>query len=629
MSTVVIRQRGPVVIRTGENTADITRSKQQALDSVSEAAAYASIAAAFSGPLYGSIALGLAGTADQGEFAVDNGDGTASIYLDNAGTEVLRRTIPINPAAPGTAALLGKAGGGTIQDFIDASEKLTSSRTFYVRTDGNDSNNGLSNTSGGAFLTPQRAINAAYALDCNGFLVTIQIGDGTYNSGMMIFGKLTGAFDNGNQPLRIIGNEGSPGSVVINPTNADALRVGDKATVLVAGMTLRTTTSGNGITASAGAYIEHRNLVFGACASETIWTGPFANVRAIGPTNVTGGSGGFVHATKRSLVSFSDQTLTFTGTPAFSVYIFGINDASVHLDSATIVGTATGGITVHINGVLNVSSCTGKWTGGVEPFVATGGRIIAEDKMQLRTFYVRTDGNDTNSGFENNATHAFLTVQGAVNRLSRFPYDEAGYTNSVDPDAGWKIVVQGAAFAEDVNLRECRFFGVTIEGAGSSSTGVQSFSSKALNTVWNLRQMQIGASGKLAISASRGSEVTFENVKFAASSRHLFASQQGRVIATGNYEIAGGATEHILFTMGGQIDIKDRTVTLTGTPAFTTFAKGEQGSLLRADSATFTGSATGKRYDLRSNSIIEANGGGASFLPGNTAGSVSSGGQYV
>ena len=64
------------------------------------------------------------------------------------------------------------------------------------------------------------------------------------------------------------------------------------------------------------------------------------------------------------------------------------------------------------------------------------------------------------------------------------------------------------------------------------------------------------------------------------------------------------------------------TVTLTGTPAFSAFASAASTGLINpASNVTFSGSATGARYAISSNGTINTNGGGASFLPGNSAGS--------
>lgn len=109
-----------------------------------------------------------------------------------------------------------------LSDAVDAAggggrELLSANRTYYVRTDGSDSNDGLTNTAGGAFLTLQKAYDVVIqTLDLGGFIVTIQIADGTYSGGIA-FNYDEGPVVNGQ--LYIRGNLTTPQNVVLDSLN--------------------------------------------------------------------------------------------------------------------------------------------------------------------------------------------------------------------------------------------------------------------------------------------------------------------------------------------------------------------------------------------------------------------------
>jgi len=106
------------------------------------------------------------------------------------------------PATPTATNLAVSAYAQTLLDDLDAAaardtlggvrEKLTGARTYYVRTDGNDANDGLSNSAGGAFLTPQRAIDVIHQTLDFASLITVEVAAGAYTEGIVANGAFTG-----------------------------------------------------------------------------------------------------------------------------------------------------------------------------------------------------------------------------------------------------------------------------------------------------------------------------------------------------------------------------------------------------------------------------------------------------
>lgn len=139
-------------------------------------------------------------------------------------TRVLIATLTsdgkLNLESGGTYDIAGSPHTHTPAD-IGVREKLTANRTYYVRTDGSDSNDGLTNSSGGAFLTISKAITVCKSLDFAGYTVTIQVGSGTFsetvspteiNGNVTIQGTLT-ALETVTSATVAAGSAGTQGTV--------------------------------------------------------------------------------------------------------------------------------------------------------------------------------------------------------------------------------------------------------------------------------------------------------------------------------------------------------------------------------------------------------------------------------
>jgi hypothetical protein len=220
---------------------------------------------------------------------------------------------------------------------LDNFVKLTNDVTYYVRTDGNDSNTGLVNSSGGAFLTIQRAIDVCRLLNFNKRTVTISVQNGTYTAGVIIDGPMVGG---GN--LYIIGNQVSPSSVVVSVSSGDCFAVRNNINVLISGFKVVSAT-GNGVSSILSSGISLGAMDFGTCGIMHVDVGTGATVTLAQSYSVTGNAVGHLHTGSFGRITVPDNiTVTLTGTPAFSAYFIGVAQGTVAWGGPTVVGSATG-----------------------------------------------------------------------------------------------------------------------------------------------------------------------------------------------------------------------------------------------------------------------------------------------
>lgn len=142
-------------------------------------------------------------------------------------------------------------------------ERLTASRTYYVRTDGSDSNMGLVDSASGAFRTIQKAVDTAASLDLGKYQVTVQVRDGTYTDAVMLpkcQGDLT--------PV-ISGNVAAPSNVHVSVTGAHGFQAGTNTFASngiawhVQGMKITAPSKSCLYADGVGSFISHSDMVFG------------------------------------------------------------------------------------------------------------------------------------------------------------------------------------------------------------------------------------------------------------------------------------------------------------------------------------------------------------------------------
>lgn len=233
--------------------------------------------------------------------------------------------------------------------FPAARELLSANRTYYVRTDGSNSNSGRADSAGGAWLTWQYAIDTVVAtLDFGGYTVTIAHGEETGAKTFTAATTISKPWTGGGE-LIISGSAGdlvTPTDLLFSLTNADAFTV---ACVLPAalrfrGMAFTSVTYGNFIAHYGVGSIYYKTIVFQATAYAHITAGnPGTFVAPDGNYTITGGGVAHISLDGQGAAYLpSTVTVTLTGTPAFSDAFVAANADSVITSQATFSGGATG-----------------------------------------------------------------------------------------------------------------------------------------------------------------------------------------------------------------------------------------------------------------------------------------------
>lgn len=234
-------------------------------------------------------------------------------------------------------------------------------------------------------------------------------------------------------------------------------------------------------------------------------------------------------------------------------------------------------------------------------------------------------GNDANSGLGDTPETALMTAQGAFNRIVGAldlsgqivtiqladGHYSGGLTVSLPWTGGGRVTVAGANAT-----------GVTLAGVAVSA---------ALPGALILQNLRIEKPGGLGIGLEGSGTVRLgQNVDFGACSYHVFQNGPGSYFqAASGYSISAPAYQHAYVAGPCFFQVEGGVVDIAGAPAFSgAFLNASNGCFVRI-TATFTGTASGKRYSVTKNASVEVkSASGPDYLPGNVAGTTATGGQY-
>ncbi len=280
------------------------------------------------------------------------------------------------------------------------------------------------------------------------------------------------------------------------------------------------------------------------------------------------------------------------------------------------------------------------WIPGVPNPVFSPAALPFRPTLSTSTLiYVRTDGNDNNSGFANSASGAKATWNNAYTTAAAFDFNNHTVTlfngNSGSYPVGLGMFtpwIGGGSLVVDLN-------GGAISALSTSSPNKAILSQMSIPTSVTVQngtlasQLNSGLQNSGLGNLQLGTGINFGTcgeyaMEAAVSGAQISASG---AIYTSN---GTGGSGHVAALFGGTVFLVGSTATFSANATYSVgFAVGLALGLMIPSFATFTTGAftiTGKRFSITENAVIETGGtNSATFFPGNAAGTTASGGQYT
>lgn len=295
----------------------------------------------------------------EGAELVSNGVDAWSVITVSAGNTKARRRRSLGLDDTTVAPNAGDTfkWNGSLWMPAPSREVLTANRTYYVRTDGSNSNTGLANTSGGALLTLQAAWNKVAALDLSIYSVTLKVADGTYTAGINAT-----AMPVGGSGITIEGNVTTPANCHINATSSTFITNAPlPCQMVIQGFKL--TFAGSGASAilmnypgrlvTAQMELAGGSTGFGGAYS----TAAKGSLLQVSTGQTISGSMSCLAAAQGGNVQFFAITVSLIGTPAFSwITVSATSMGQVDVAGVTFSGAATGSrYSAHSGGIINTN----------------------------------------------------------------------------------------------------------------------------------------------------------------------------------------------------------------------------------------------------------------------------------